>query len=224
MKRRIVCFTSALFLFAWSVLANDNETRVIYPTTATSMAELDNSTPAKRAEPPVFEPNEIDPVTPIGQIKGIRDSLNNIEQMLDAFGPNSFGDLPTKKDVTSLFPLLEKESAKTDALGANVEEVLTSSRLIGGKIDDLKTTTENLRATVEAAQKTVASIEKIRTSRWTDYAVLAILGLAILQLLGKTGGFFFSGLKRFWQRLENLANADEIAQKLLDASKERREG
>ena len=49
------------------------EVKLIYPTDAAA-AELDNSRPEKRIEPPVREESEIDVVTPLGQVKSVLDS------------------------------------------------------------------------------------------------------------------------------------------------------
>ena len=48
----------------------------------------------------------------------------------------------------------------------------------------------------EAVQKTAASVERIRTSRWTDAAVVAILALVLIQLVWKVGAIVVDGVKR----------------------------
>jgi hypothetical protein len=176
------------------------DVKVVYPTTATDVAELDSSTPAKRAEPPVRETNEFDPTTPIGQIRRVLETLDKLE----ADNATLQARLQRLEKLDALIPLLEKDSQRAEALTANVENLLQSSRLMGGKIDDLKQTTENLRATVEAAQKTAASIESIRQSRWTDYAVLAILAIVLIQLSYRVvvGGY---------KKIKIIAKALEVA-------------
>lgn len=176
------------------------DVKVVYPTTATDVAELDSSTPAKRAVPPVRETNEFDPTTPIGQIRRVLETLDKLE----ADNATLQARLQGLEKLDALIPLLEKDSQRAEALTANVENLLQSSRLMGGKIDDLKQTTENLRATVEAAQKTAASIESIRQSRWTDYAVLAILAIVLIQLSYRVivGGY---------KKIKIIAKALEVA-------------
>jgi|LSQX01.1.fsa_nt_gb hypothetical protein len=176
------------------------DVKVVYPTTATDVAELDSSTPAKRAEPPVRETNEFDPTTPIGQIRRVLETLDKLE----ADNATLQARLQGLEKLDALIPLLEKDSQRAEALTANVENLLQSSRLMGGKIDDLKQTTENLRATVEAVQKTAASIESIRQSRWTDYAVLAILAIVLIQLSYRVivGGY---------KKIKIIAKALEVA-------------
>lgn len=173
---------------------------LIYPTTATAISELDSSTPSKRTEPPVRETSEYDPSTPIGQIRRVLETLDKLE----ADNATLQARLQGLEKLDALIPLLEKDSQRAEALTANVENLLQSSRLMGGKIDDLKQTTENLRATVEAAQKTAASIESIRKSRWTDYAVLAILIIVLVQLSYRV----FVGV---YQKIKFIAKALEVA-------------
>ena len=181
------------------VVAQEDMT-LIYPTTATAISELDSSTPSKRTEPPVRETSEYDPSTPIGQIRRVLETLDKLE----ADNANLQARLQGLEKLDALIPLLEKDSQRAEALTANVENLLQSSRLMGGKIDDLKQTTENLRATVEAAQKTAASIESIRQSRWTDYAVLAILAIVLIQLSYRVivGGY---------KKIKIIAKALEVA-------------
>lgn len=176
------------------------DVKVVYPTTATDVAKLDSSTSAKRAEPPVRETNEFDPTTPIGQIRRVLETLDKLE----ADNATLQARLQGLEKLDALIPLLEKDSQRAEALTANVENLLQSSRLMGGKIDDLKQTTENLRATVEAVQKTAASIESIRQSRWTDYAVLAILAIVLIQLSYRVvvGGY---------KKIKIIAKALEVA-------------
>lgn len=151
---------------------------LIYPTTATAISELDSSTPSKRTEPPVRETSEYDPSTPIGQIRRVLETLDKLE----VDNANLQARLQGLEKIDALIPLLEKDAKRAEYMTTNLDSLLQSTRLMGGKIDDLKRTTENLRATVEAAQKTAASIESIRKSRWTDYAVLTILVIVLVQL------------------------------------------
>lgn len=207
-----------------------DEVRVVYPTQAAEV-ELDSSTPAKRAEPPVREANELDPVTPIGQIRSILETLDRLERSQEETRTelrktaNGFDDDAilakfsdaSQKNVATLFPLLEKNASDAEKIDGNVATLLKTTDGIGAKLDALAKTTENLRATVEAAQKTAASIEKIRTSRWTDCALIAILALVLIQLVGKVGAFVVGLYKTSRERLE--AEIYERAQAIVNAKK-----
>lgn len=198
------------------------EVKVVYPSQATEIAELDSSTVSKRAEPPVREESEFDPVTPIGQIKAVRDALSRLEDAVASLRSASRQDddalvaklgerLPTRQRVDEIFPLLIKSSEDGAEAKSGVASLLKTTDGLGAKIDSLAKTTENLRATVESAQKTAASIEKIRTSRWTDYAVIAILALVLIQLVGKVGAFVATRISATRSRFAELAEAYELA-------------
>lgn len=171
----------------------EEPTMLIYPTAAAD-TELDNSTPAKRITPPVREDGEYDPITPIGQIRDIVNTLNKLENqqdsLLETVGKLQLGE---NKD---LLPLLERGAKNQDTIGSNVSEILQTSKVIGSKIDAIQKTTSDLRASLEAVQKTAASVERIRTSRWTDFAVVAILALVLIQLVWKIGAVVVDGIKR----------------------------
>lgn len=216
--RQLKYLFAALLLAAPAVWADEpvEEVRLVYPMTAAEDVALDGSTPANRITPPVKEEGEYDPVTPIGQVRGIRTSLFNIEQALAALGPESLANLPTKQEFAKILPFLEQGAAKADEIETDVNELLKSNKLIGGRIEELAKATSDLRATVEAAQKTAASVERIRTSRWTDYAIIAILALMTLNIVVKTFAFVGSRAKiflRVWERVKKElreGSGDEI--------------
>ena len=179
----------------------EEPTMLIYPTAAAD-TELDNSTPAKRITPPVREDGEYDPITPIGQIRGIVETLNTLETqqsaLLDTVGKLQLGE---NKD---LLPLIERGAKQGDAIGANVTA-------IAAKIDAIAQTTADLRASIESVQKTAASIERIRTSRWTDAAVLVILALVLIQIACKLISAIVGWARSRAERWSELAQAYELA-------------
>lgn len=179
MKRAVVFVLLSAF-FASSAYCDDETTTLIYPMKAAE-TELDDSTPAKRATPPVRESEEYDPVTPIGQIRGVLEDLQTVKTQNAAI-VDALSRIQTT-DNKELLGLLERAGVQREKIETNVDAILSSSQSIVSKIDALQKTTADLRATVEAVQKTAASVERIRTSRWTDYAVGVILLLVIVQLV-----------------------------------------
>jgi len=206
---------SSVIALTTTCVFSADEVKVVYPSSATEIAELDSSTVSKRAEPPVREETEFDPVTPLGQIRAVRDSLTRTEEALEEIRTT------LKKDddglLSSLFPLAKKSADDGAETKSNVETLLKTTDGIGAKLDALAKTTENLRATVESAQKTAASIEKIRTSRWTDVAVFAILALVAIQLLMKVGSVISGVVQSSRERLE--ARIYEKAEQLVQSRK-----
>lgn len=213
--KKINFLSIVLFAIAATTGYGQEEVKVVYPSSATEIAGVDSSTVSKRAEPPVREESEFDPVTPIGQIRAVRDSLTRTEEALEEIRT------ALKKDdeglLSSLFPLAKKSADDGAATKSNVETLLKTTDGIGAKLDALAQTTENLRATVEAAQKTAASIEKIRTSHWTDFAVFAILALVAIQLLAKVGSVIAGVVQSSRERLE--ARIYEKAEQLVQTRK-----
>lgn len=193
MKKTFIFCLLAAFAAPTFADENDGAMQLIYPMAAAD-TELDNSTPAKRITPPVREDSEYDPISPIGQIRDIVNTLNKLEDqqdsLLETVGKLQLGE---NKD---LLPLLERGAKNQDTIGSNVSEILQTSKVIGTKIDTLQTTMADLRATVESVEKTAASVERIRTSRWTDYAVGVILALVLIQLVWKVGSVVVDGIKR----------------------------
>ena len=220
MKTKTLIFGLASVLFPTVVFgADDQTTTLVYPAPAAEV-ELDNSTPAKRATPPVREETEFDPVTPLGQIRAVKDSLERLEAAQEEIQAELRKSARTLSDdegflskFNNLFPLIERTANDGEAIKTDVDALMKTTDGIGVKIDALAKTTENLRATVEAAQKTVESVEKIRTSRWTDYAVVAILALVLLQLLGKAGAVAVKAFQASRERLD--ARVYELAEQLV---------
>lgn len=189
------------------------DVQLIYPTTAIDVTELDSSTPSKRAEPPVRETAEFDPMTPIGQIRGINESLKRLEEDLA-----KIQEMKGLDEVNRILPFLEREAETSETISTNVESIIKTTGALGARIEELQKAAEDIRATVESVQKTMETINKLRESKWTDYAILAILAIFVLQLGGKTGGFLVMRIKAFFKRLEDLTKANDLAQQLLNAA------
>ena len=180
--KHTVTFTAFVFALACALTApaGAEDVKLVYPSDAAAI-ELDNSTPAKRIEPPVREESEQDVVTPLGQIRAVLASLQAIEENQEDVARDVAA--LKKLDVSNLFPVVEKSVEGQKALAQTVDGVALSVKNAAAKIDALQQTVADLRATVESVEKTAASIERIRTSRWTDYCVIAILALVLIQLI-----------------------------------------
>lgn len=201
-------FVGSVILFG-TAASFAEDVKLVYPADAAA-AELDDSTASKRIEPPVRENSEQDVVTPLGQVREILSSLKEIEAKQSALA-RDVGSLKTL-DLSNVFPLLEKTETEQKEILSSVETVATTSRGLVAKIDQLQKTTENLRATVEGVQKTAASVEAIRTSRWTDWAVVAILALIVCQLVWKFGAGILARVAER-RRAYILAEAEKLLQR-----------
>ncbi|MBR5757176.1 MAG: hypothetical protein IKX88_01105, partial [Thermoguttaceae bacterium] len=117
MKKRVFYFCVLAALITAPCFADDDDTtKLVYPMLAAD-TELDNSSPAKRITPPVREDVEYDPVTPIGQIRAIIDTLNTLETQQNAL-IDTVGKLRLDENK-DLFPLLERGAKNQESIGTN---------------------------------------------------------------------------------------------------------
>lgn len=176
MKNKMFCLFVLTAFAGAPAFAGDEPTMLVYPTAA-AQTELDNSTPAKRITPPVREDTEYDPVTPIGQINGIITTLNTLSAGQEAIkeNQNSLAEIIGKLQLgenKDLLPLLERGAKEQSEIAAKLD-----------KLADVPQMITDLRASVESVEKTTANIKAIRQSRWTDFCVVAILTILLLQLV-----------------------------------------
>ena len=176
MKNKMFCLFVLTAFAGAPAFAGDEPTMLVYPTAA-AQTELDNSTPAKRITPPVREDTEYDPVTPIGQINGIITTLNALSAGQEAIKENqsSLAEVIGKLQLgenKDLLPLLERGAKEQSEIAAKLD-----------KLADVPQMITDLRASVESVEKTTANIKAIRQSRWTDFCVVAILTILLLQLV-----------------------------------------
>jgi len=176
MKNKMFCLCVLTAFAAAPAFAGDEPTMLVYPTAA-AQTELDNSTPAKRITPPVREDTEYDPVTPIGQINGIITTLNALASGQESIkeSQNTLAEIIGKLQLgenKDLLPLLERGAKEQSEIAAKLD-----------KLADVPQMITDLRASVESVEKTTANIKAIRQSRWTDFCVVAILTILLLQLV-----------------------------------------
>lgn len=191
--------------------------KLVYPASAALEEALDSSTPQKRATPPVKEDEEFDPVTPLGQVRNVLESLKEIEAQQKELARNVAAI--KAPDLSGVFPFLEKGAAEQREIGTAVDGVALSVKNASAKIDALQKTVADLRATVESVEKTAASVERIRTSRWTDYCVLAILALVLVQLIWRAVSAVSGKVKERAKKWQEMAEAYELAKKNLAEAK-----
>ena len=176
MKKKMFCLCVMAAFAAAPAFAGDEPTMLVYPAAA-AQTELDNSTPAKRITPPVREDTEYDPVTPIGQIRGIVTTLNELTAGQEAIKENqsALAEIVGKLQLgenKDLLPLLERGAKEQSEIVAKLDKLADVPKMI-----------TDLRASVESIEKTTANIKAIRQSRWTDFCVVAILTILLLQLV-----------------------------------------
>lgn len=180
----------ALFLFCGaSVVAAGEEldVKLVYPAQAADTEALDSSTPAKRVVPPVLEETEVDPVTPLGQIRTVLNSLAGVESAQSKI----------MEDVASLRRQLASAPKATDVSSA-LEKVFPPNfdvRNLASKNDF-----ESIRAAlINVSQERTTIIEAINKlakaqaknavkSKLFDVGVAVILILVLMQVVARVGG------------------------------------
>lgn len=181
-------FALLLFCGASVVAAGEElDVKLIYPAQAADTEALDSSTPAKRVVPPVFEETEIDPVTPLGQIRGVLNSLAGVESAQSKI----------MEDVASLRRQLASAPKATDVSSA-LEKVFPPNfdvRNLASKNDF-----ESIRAAlINVSQERTTIIEAIDNlaktqaknavkSKLFDVGVAVILILVLMQVVARVGG------------------------------------
>lgn len=180
----------ALILFCGaSVVAagEDHEIKLVYPAQAADSETLDSSAPTKRVVPPVFEETEIDPVTPLGQIRGVLNSLAGVES----------AQAKIVEDIASLRKQLASAPMGAD-VSAALEKVFPPNfdvRTLASKNDFASIRAALLNASQERTTITEAIDNLVKTqaknavkSKLFDIGVAVILILVLIQVVTRVGG------------------------------------
>lgn len=183
-KTLILCAAVVAAIGATSSRADDS-IRLIYPTAAALEETLDSSTPQKRATPPVKEDEELDPVTPLGQIRGVLRSLENVENAqrrleegLEELKTKTGGSDRSSEILDALKGAKDERAALTKAAAALIE----STGAVSDKIDG-----------VAKAVKTARAIDK--TSKAANLGVFLLVGFFALVGVAKIGSVVINKVK-----------------------------
>lgn len=183
MKRSIIC--ACVLLGAASFAFADDNIQLIYPASAALEETLDSSTPQKRAVPPVKEDEELDPVTPLGQIRGVLRSLENVENAQKRLeeGLEELKTKPVANDrSTEILDALKGAKDERAALTKAAAALIESTGAVGRKIDDVATVVKTARA-----------VDK--TSKAANWGVFLLVGFFALVGVAKVGGAVVDKLK-----------------------------
>lgn len=169
-----------------------SDVKLVYPTDAAA-AELDNTRPENRIEPPIRELSEQDVVTPLGQVQNVLNQLNGIEATVTQLSR----DVSTLKglDLSGVLPVVEKTAQ---------EQQQTLSKLV-----ELREMVSDLRATVDKAEKATANVKAIQENKLTIFLLVAILALLICQVIWKFGARIWATLKER-RRAYIVAEAEKL--------------
>lgn len=188
MKTKLLGAVAVLALALGNVCAGSDDSKqvtLVYPSSAAESVELDSSTPAKRALPPVREESEFDPVTPLGQVRAILDSITALKD-----GQTAIAD-----DVSAL----KRKEREIDLSG-----VFTKT--------DGETLTTSMDA---VAKKIASVPARSKLLDWTTIATFALVVLQTIILCGQTIAAFVRSrrdaleeeiAKRYLEKQQNSSN------------------
>lgn len=189
MNRPIFC-TLGLAVALAAGAAFGQDVKLVYPSDAASI-ELDNSTPAKRIEPPVREASESDVVTPLGQVSSVLNTLANLEE-----------------GQARLEAKIERELASIKGIDVSgIVEELARARAERGKIAEEVSTIGKA-----VASGAVASVARSTRDALTDFCVFLIVFLVLIQVAAKVVIFAVKWTKKKREERDNAIAARALEQ------------
>lgn len=218
-KKNFILILGAAALAITPASAQEETTRLIYPSAAAD-TELDASTPAKRITPPVREDVEYDPLTPLGQIRGIVTTLDELATGQETIKENqtALAEIVGKLQLgenKDLLPLLERGAKGQSEIAAKLDKLADVPQMIR----DLNSAIDKSGDKIDKLEKITTNVRAINESRAVLYLLIAILALLLCQIVWKFGAAVVATVKRFV-----YAQAVEIANKQQAESAETKQG
>ena len=176
----------------------DGAVKLIYPIEAAENVKIDSSATLNRILPPTLEEAEVDPVTPLGQIR-------NVLENLDAVKKSQQETQDQVKNALKGFDVSKIETRLTDA---------TNERLkIGEQLQALRTAREEDASTLNKIVGSIATIgaAKSRLSRVSDYCSIVVFLYIAFKFLSTIVG---------WVSTLSSAMNDRIMAKAVEKAKE----
>ena len=139
----------------------DGAVKLIYPIEATENVKIDSSATLNRILPPTLEESEVDPVTPLGQIR-------NVLENLEAVKKSQQETQDQVKNALKGFDIGKIETRLTDA---------TNERLkLGEQLQALRTAREEDASSLKNIVGSIATIgaAKSKLSRVSDYCSIVV--------------------------------------------------
>lgn len=176
----------------------DGAVKLIYPIEAAENVKIDSSATLNRILPPTLEEAEVDPVTPLGQIR-------NVLENLEAVKKSQQETQAEVKNALKGFDFGKIETRLTDA---------TNERLkLGEQLQALRTSREDDASTLKNIVGSIAKIgaTKSKLSRISDYCSIVVFLYIAFKLLSVILG---------WVSTLSSAMNDRIMAKAVEKAKE----
>ena len=155
----------------------DGAVKLIYPIEAAEEVKIDSSATLNRILPPTLEDAEVDPVTPLGQIRNVLDNLEAVKK----------SQQETQAEVKNAlkgFDFRKIETRLTDA---------TNERLkLGEQLQALRTSREEDASALKNIVGSIATIgaAKSKLSKVSDYCSIVVFLYIAFKILSMIAGWF----------------------------------
>ena len=176
----------------------DGAVKLIYPIEAAENVKIDSSATLNRILPPTLEEAEVDPVTPLGQIR-------NVLENLEAVKKSQQETQDQVKNALKGFDISKIETRLTDA---------TNERLkLGEQLQALRTAREEDASALKNIVGTLSTIgaAKSKLSRVSDYCSIVVFLYIAIKILSMIAG---------WVSTLSSAMNDRIMAKAVEKAKE----
>lgn len=176
----------------------DGAVKLIYPIEAAENVKIDSSATLNRILPPTLEEAEVDPVTPLGQIR-------NVLENLDAVKKSQQETQDQVKNALKGFDISKIETRLTDATNERFK--------IGEQLQALRTAREEDASALKNIVGSIATIgaAKSKLSQISDYCSIVVFLYIAFKFLSTIAGWVST--------LSNAMN-DRIMAKAVEKAKE----
>lgn len=175
-----------------------DQVKLIYPIEAAENVKIDSSATLNRILPPTLEEAEVDPVTPLGQIR-------NVLENLDAVKKSQQETQDQVKNALKGFDVSKIETRLTDATNERFK--------LGEQLQALRTAREEDASALKNIVGSIATIgaAKSRLSRVSDYCSIVVFLYIAFKFLSTIVG---------WVSTLSSAMNDRIMAKAVEKAKE----
>lgn len=176
----------------------DGAVKLIYPIEAAENVKIDSSATLNRILPPTLEEAEVDPVTPLGQIR-------NVLENLDAVKKSQQETQDQVKNALKGFDVSKIETRLTDATNERFK--------LGEQLQALRTAREEDASALKNIVGTLSTIgaAKSKLSKVSDYCSIVVFLYIAIKILSMIAG---------WVSTLSSAMNDRIMAKAVEKAKE----
>ena len=176
----------------------DGAVKLIYPIEAAENVKIDSSATLNRILPPTLEEAEVDPVTPLGQIR-------NVLENLDAVKKSQQETQDQVKNALKGFDISKIETRLTDATNERFK--------LGEQLQALRTAREEDASALKNIVGSIATIgaAKSKLSRISDYCSIVVFLYIAIKILSMIAG---------WVSTLSSAMNERIMAKAVEKAKE----